>query len=212
MSGESSKSEQKRAKRRRQILAATLRLVRQHGTGISTAQIAAEASCSKETLYNWFSDRDGIFGALVEEQAKSMGAALDAAVDVLGKDGGPSFDSRLLNHAIALLDIMTGDAVIAVNRIAMSQTCTEKPALGEAVRDMWDAEIVTRFEKLLSEGAEARYIANYDAKLQFDGLLGLLLGDRQRRLLLGEDARPKGDEMRGIAENAVRYWLKLNTV
>lgn len=210
MSGESSKVEQKRVKRRRQILAATLRLVRKHGTGISTAQIAAEASCSKETLYNWFSDRDGIFAALVEEQAQSMGAALDAAVEALGKNGGTSFENRLSDHAIALLDIMTGDAVIAVNRIAMSQTCAEKPALGEAVRDMWDAEIVTRFERLFAEGAESGHVAKYDTKLQFDGLLGLLLGDRQRRILLGGNSRPKSNEMRTIAENAVRYWLKLN--
>ncbi len=212
MSGESSKSDRKRAKRRRQILAATLRLVRQHGTGISTAQIAAEASCSKETLYNWFSDRDGIFAALVEEQAQSMGAALDAAVKALGKDDEAAFEDRLLHHAVALLDIMTGDAVIAVNRIAMSQTCAEKPALGEAVREMWDSEIVKRFEVLIAEGAAAGHVAKYDTKLQFDGLLGLLLGDRQRRLLLGEDARPKSGEMRGIAENAVGYWLKLNAI
>ncbi|MGI9355266.1 MAG: TetR/AcrR family transcriptional regulator, partial [Rhizobiaceae bacterium] len=173
-------------------------------------QFSAEASCSKETLYSWFSDRDGIFAALVEEQAQSMGAALDAAVDVLSKGNRTSFEARLLHHAIALLDIMTGHAVIAVNRIAMSQTCVEKPALGEATRNMWDIEIVRRFEKLFAEGARSGDIAKYDTKLQFDGLLGLLVGDRQRRLLLGENARPKNDEMHGIAQKAVTYWLRLN--
>ncbi len=212
MAGESSKTEQKRAKRRRQILAATLRLVRQHGTGISTAQIAAEANCSKETLYNWFSDRDGIFAALVAEQAETMGAALDTAVKALGKTGQTSFEVRLLHHAIALLDIMTGDAVVAVNRIAMSQTCAEKDELGEAVLAAWDTQIMARFEALFAEGVREGCIAKYDARLQFDGLLGLLLGDRQRRMLLGEDARPKGQEMHNIADNAVRYWLLLNKV
>ncbi len=210
MAEQSSKAGEKRARRRRQILAATLKLVRQHGTAISTAQIAAEANCSKETLYNWFSDRDGIFIALVEEQAQSMGAALDAAVAALGKGGDASFENRLLHHAIALLDIVTGDAAIAVNRIAISQTCVENPALGGSVLSKWDVEIASRFEGLFAQGVHDGQIAKYDPRLQFEGLLGLLVGDRQRRLLLGDDTRPRGAEMRTIAENAVRYWLVLN--
>ncbi|MDD9909278.1 MAG: TetR/AcrR family transcriptional regulator [Ahrensia sp.] len=205
-----SQSQTKRDRRRRQILGATMRLVSRYGTGISTAQIAAAASCSKETLYNWFDDRDGLFLALIEEQARSMGAALDRAVAALGDEGDTDFETRLTHHAIALLDIMTGDAVIVVNRVAMSQCCVENQATGSAVLTAWDEQIRSRFEALIGEAAQAGLVAKFDPALQFDGLVGLLIGDRQRRILLGAAARPKGDAMRKIAREAVRNWLLLN--
>ncbi len=205
MADESKQS--KRNLRERQILSATLRLVRHHGCDISTAQIAAEAHCSKETLYNWFGDRDGIMLALVLEQAAGMRQVLDAGF--AGSTG--SVEDRLKAGCTLLLDIMTGEAVLAVNRVAMSQVCRESAKLGAAVLADWHASVVTPFENLFREGTTLGAFTVGDKGEAFEVLTGLLIGDRQRRLLLGDDARPESKEMTLLADQAVERWLNLYT-
>ena len=195
----------KRDARSRQILTAALRLVRDHGTAISTAQIAGKANCSKETLYNWFEDRDGIFRALITEQAKGMNTALNAG---FGKADG-SFQEKLHTYCTLLLDMMTGDAVVVVNRIAMAQTCANTRDFGATVLTNWREQIIAPFVILFEEGNRAKHIDTPNAEEAFDVLVGLLLGDRQRRLLLGENARPSSSEMPIIAQQAVDRFLGL---
>lgn len=195
----------KQDNRKRQILSATLRLVRRQGAGITTAQIAAEAHCSKETLYNWFGDRDGIMMALVQEQAAGMSAALAAG---FGQNEG-TVEQKLKSGCTLLLDIMTGEAVLAVNRIAMSEACNEKADLGRAVLTDWKSSVVQPFLDLFQQGNEDGFLAVHSGPEAFENLLGLLVGDRQRRLLLGEDARPEASAMASVADKAVRRWLIL---
>ncbi|MFD0917669.1 TetR/AcrR family transcriptional regulator [Pseudahrensia aquimaris] len=193
-------------KRKRQILGATLRLIRRHGTGISTAQIAAEAKCSKETLYAWFNDRDGIMRALVEEQARSMGLALNktyASVE------GSGFRTRLRAYCLALIDILTGEAVLAVNRVAMADACHQKNDLGALAIADWQAQVAAPLVALLKEGAAQGDVTFDDADEAFDILIGLLIGDRQRRLLLGEASRPDAAQMEQIVDTALTRWLRL---
>ena len=80
---------------------ATLQLLRDNGAAVSTAQIAAKANCSKETLYNWFGDREGIMLALIAEQAKSIENALEV------KEG--QIEDRLCVAAARMLDVATGE-------------------------------------------------------------------------------------------------------
>ena len=195
----------RQAARRRQILQATLKLVRRHGTGITTAQIAAESRCSKETLYAWFGSREGIFEALVDAQADAMAEALRAG---FAKAEGP-LDARLKQNATVLLDIMTGDAVVVVNRIAMAGVSGSDATLGEKVMAGWRQACVAPFKALFEEGNSKGTLAVYDTQEAFDILAGLLLGDRQRQLLLGAAQRPGAKAMASIAAKAVQRWLIL---
>ena len=197
---------EKQDKRRREILRATLRLLRNHGTGITTAQIAADAHCSKETLYAWFGDRDGIFQALVEQQSRGMNAALGRQ---LRRAQGGDLRERLIRSGAALLDILTGDAAITVNRLAMAEACRERAGLGIATLDDWQTQVVTPFLELFDEGVAQDQLTIDDPQEVFEVFMGLLLGDRQRRLLLGEDARPHADAMEMIAQEAVERWLMI---
>ncbi len=191
--------------RRLQILRATMRLLRQHGAGITTAQIAAEASCSKETLYSWFGDRDGILLALAREQARGMFLAMADRFESVEGD----LPARLRSVATLLLDIMTGDAAIAVNRVAMAHACSDDSTLGRAVMSDWNSQVVEPFVRLLREGNEAGELAIGDFDEAFNGFIGLLVGDRQRRLLLGDDVRPQPAEMSAIASRAVDQFFAL---
>lgn len=197
--------EARRNKRRRQILGATLRLLRRHGTGISTAQIASEAKCSKETLYAWFEDREGIFQALVEEQAAAMGEAFERSNRRIEGEFSTKFEA----YCITLLDIMTGEAAIAINRLAMADACREHADLGLVVLDDWHARVAAPFKDLFEQGAVENIVTMEDPEEAFEVLIGLLIGDRQRRLLLGEDGRPDSEEMQQMAKLAVARWISI---
>lgn len=191
--------------RRLQILRATLRLLRRYGSAVTTAQIAAEARCSKETLYNWFGDRDGIMLALAHEQASGMRQAM--AERFASAQG--SLETRLASCATLLLDIMTGDAALAVNRVAMAQACSENSELGQAVMADWKNQIAQPFVDIFQEGNQSGELAVHSPMEAFENLVGLLIGDRQRQLLLGEDVRPEPATMKPVAAKAVQRWLIL---
>ncbi|MEL6948130.1 MAG: TetR/AcrR family transcriptional regulator [Pseudomonadota bacterium] len=198
--------ESQRQNRRREILASTLKGVRRHGPMVSTAQIAALAKCSKETLYSWFEDRDGLMQALVEEQADAMAALLERQEPRLGE----SVTSQLKRQAVLLLDMMTGDAYLGVHQIAMAQDRSKGGRnLGQAVMEVWRKSVASRFATLMDAGVAQGVVVVYSAQDAFEDFTALLIGDRQRRLLLGEDARPAADRMEAVAEKAVQRWLVL---
>src|SRR5690606_24452573 len=58
--------------RQRDVLDAVLRLLVEEGDKITMASVARRASCSKETLYKWFGDRDGLLTAAVKWQASKV--------------------------------------------------------------------------------------------------------------------------------------------
>ena len=59
--------------RQNAVLEAALRLLVQGGErALTTAAVAAAANCSKESLYKWFGDRDGLLAAIVTYQASKV--------------------------------------------------------------------------------------------------------------------------------------------
>ena len=55
--------------RQQDVLNAALRLLVEEGDALTMTAVARRASCSKETLYRWFGDRDGLLTATVKWQA-----------------------------------------------------------------------------------------------------------------------------------------------
>ncbi|MEM7291322.1 MAG: TetR/AcrR family transcriptional regulator, partial [Pseudomonadota bacterium] len=60
------------SEREQEVLAAVLDLMVEEGDGFSMASVARRASCSKETLYRWYGDRDGLLTATVRWQASKV--------------------------------------------------------------------------------------------------------------------------------------------
>ena len=110
---------------------------------------------------------------------------------------------------MAMKPVMTGEVVVAVNRVAMAEACRDQADLGLTVLDDWQARVVAPFCQLLDQGRAEGECTFNDAEDAFEVLMGLLVGDRQRRLLLGEEARPDGAAMERYAEVAVGRWLEI---
>ena len=71
--------------RQEEVLDAVLDLLAEGRDALTMSAVAERASCSKETLYKWFGDRDGLLTATVRWQASKVRAGyydsahLDAA-------------------------------------------------------------------------------------------------------------------------------------
>ena len=186
-------------KRRKEILSATLKVLRSQGvTGASTLKIAGQAGCSKETIYNWFGDREGLFCALVEAQTQVMLEALSKTIS-----SADTSQNKLQNFCAAILDLLTGDAVVLVNRAILPQMGLgfEKAfATLDERRIAMKAIGVELLEVLLDEGL----LQFENSGKVYNDLFGMVIGERQIRVLMGdEDARPNGTSMNEIAAQAV---------
>ena len=58
--------------RQTEVLDVALRLLVEEGDSLTMTAVARRASCSKETLYKWFGDRDGLLTATVQWQASKV--------------------------------------------------------------------------------------------------------------------------------------------
>ena len=134
-----------------------LDLLVEGGDALTMSAVARRASCSKETLYKWFGDREGLLTATVRWQASKVGpAAIDArAARRVGAAGEPRgvrgqlARGHLLATSIALNRVAMGHAesrqgatwaqiVLANGRFAIGERL--KPLL-EAARDAGLLEI-----------------------------------------------------------------------
>ncbi len=61
--------------RQADVLASALALLVEGGEkALTTAGLARAANCSKESLYKWFGDRDGLLAAVIAYQASKVRA------------------------------------------------------------------------------------------------------------------------------------------
>ena len=92
--GRSTRWDQHRAIRRRELVDATLRAIRQHGAGVGMDDIAAVAGTSKTVIYRHFTDRQGLYAAVCESVDALIlrNLALARDVEAAGAGGGVGAD------------------------------------------------------------------------------------------------------------------------
>jgi AcrR family transcriptional regulator len=64
--GRSTRWDQHRAARRRELVESTLRAIREHGAAVGMDDIASAAGTSKTVVYRHFADRQGLYAAVCE--------------------------------------------------------------------------------------------------------------------------------------------------
>jgi len=189
----------KSPEREQEILTATLRVLRSYGVlKTSTAKIAAQANCSKETIYNWFGDREGLYAALIRAQSRAF---LEIMLRVVAR--GQTIGEKLDLFSGSLLDMTTGEANSLVNQLTIGHDHQILSALGER-----DERIKGLGIDLLNEARAQRLLDFRDAEEVYSTFYGLVVGSRERQAIFGvDDARPSGEEIRFIAETAVNRLL-----
>lgn len=135
--------------RQNDVLESALRLLVEGGDkALTTAGIARAANCSKESLYKWFGDRDGLLAAVVSYQASKVRAP---GAGVLPETTA-AFRTHLIRFAGDLLNVLSGDVSLALNRLAIGQASRNDAHLGVLVLERGRNLIGLRAGALIEAG------------------------------------------------------------
>lgn len=191
--------------RQQAVLDAVLSLMVEEGDQLTMTAVARRASCSKETLYKWFGDRDGLLAATVRWQAARVRA---------GRYDRPSLDIATLRDSLkgfaeTWLTVISSPTSIALNRLAIGHAASRKSNLGGIVLANGRFAIGERLRPVLEAGREAGLLQFEDFETAFRTFFGLVGRDVQIRLLLGDGLSFAPDEIARDAARATDQFLTL---
>ncbi|MBN8534289.1 MAG: TetR/AcrR family transcriptional regulator C-terminal domain-containing protein [Rhizobiales bacterium] len=182
MSQPEAPTEQQPSPRQIEVLEATLRQMLVEGQAVTMNSVARAASCSKETLYKWFGDREGLLTATVKWKASRVHVG---AIEP-GRLDRAALVARLEEFASNWLAVISSETSIALNRIAMGEAGTGKHSLGAIVLENGRFALGARLKPVLEAGRAARLLEFQDSEEAFRTFFGLMARDVQIRLLLGD--------------------------
>jgi AcrR family transcriptional regulator len=191
--------------RQKDVLNAVLRLLVEEGDRLTMTAVARRASCSKETLYKWFGDRDGLLTATVQWQASKVRvASVDRArLDMV------SLTASLERFAADWLSVISSETSIALNRVAVAHAGSDKRDLGAIVLENGRLAMGRRLKPVLLAGQEKGLLAFEHAEEAFRTFFGLVARDVQIRLLLGDRLELTDVAIGQDAAQATRQFLAL---
>ena len=192
------------------VLDAVLRLLVEKGDALTMTAVARAASCSKETLYKWFGDRDGLLAATVRWQAAKVRVG---PIDWTRLDRA-SLAERLEEFAVNWLTVIGSETSIALNRVAIGTAAKtergETHTLGAIVLEHGRFAMGRRLKPVLEAGREAGLLTFEEAEEAFRSFFGLVARDTQIRLLLGDRIDTTPETIRRDARRAVGQFLALH--
>ena len=205
MTVEATAQEEGFSRRQGEVLDVVLSLLVEGKEGLTMSAVARRASCSKETLYKWFGDRDGLLTATVQWQASKVRA---------GNWDRQKLDASSLEESLAAfwanwLGVIASRTSIALNRVAISHAGSAKSNLGAIVLANGRFAIGERLKPLLEAGREAGLLTFDDAEEAFRTFFGLVGRDLQIRLLLGERIALTETDRRREAVRATKQFFAL---
>lgn len=191
--------------RQQNVLEAVLRLLVEMGDRLTMNAVAMRASCSKETLYKWYGDRDGLLAAAVKWQAARVTfRALQS-----DRPDRAALAESLTDFAANWLTVISSETSLALNRVAIGQAGSDKMQLGRIVLENGRLALGQRLKPVLEAGRDAGLLAFEDSETAFRTFFGLFARDIQIRLLLGDDLKMTRETIRADASEATRQFFAL---
>lgn len=194
------------SRRQEEVLDAVLDLLAEGRDALTMSAVAQRASCSKETLYKWFGDRDGLLTATVRWQASKVRAG---SYDHHRLDTS-ALRASLEAFAANWLKVISSRTSIALNRVAISHAGSGRSNLGEIVLANGRFAIGERLKPLLEAARGAGLLRFDDAETAFRTFFGLVGRDVQIRLLLGDRLKLTDAEIARDAARATQQFLALH--
>ncbi len=202
---ENSGSRRSSVERREEILEVALSVLAERGyRGASMREIAERAQASKETLYAWFGNKRGLFEELVRWQAERVDSVIAPNLERDGEDTS----EVLRGFALELQRLLLGDRAVVINRAAISEA-TSDPAFARVLAAQGRDSVVPKLMRYLEGQRERGRLQFEEAEAAIDALIGLAIGDRQVRRLLGVLPMPEPKQIEARAERTVEQFLTL---
>lgn len=163
---------EKRSLRQQQIEDAAYEVLEIKGYGgTSMLGIAKQARASNETLYNWYGDKQGLFQALVMRNAEQVKEYLETELET-----DHDAISILATLGPKLIELLTGDRAVALNRAAAADSSGE---LGATLSKAGREAVFPLLEQVLLR-ARAEGALTFEHSAEAVALyLDLLIGDQQ---------------------------------
>jgi len=184
------------AERRQRILDAAVGVFAERGySASSTAQIAAAAGSSKETLYAYFGDKAGLLRAALTSLVAAPSVSVTSPA--LNERTTPEqFETLLHEAAVSLVGDLMQQPYLALARIVVAETPRD-PSLADLFREAIAGRALSGIAGVLREGQQ-HGLVDPDVDLAYAGrafvgpLLVYVLLDGLLRI--GTDVRPPADE------------------
>jgi TetR/AcrR family transcriptional regulator, mexJK operon transcriptional repressor len=193
-------------RRRHAILDAATRLFLENGfAGTSMDEIAAQAGASKQTLYKHFSDKEGLFSAIVMATVNDASDEVAAALQQLADSGDLEADLRGL--ARRQLELVMQPRILQLRRLVIAEA-GRFPALGRSFYERGPGRTIAGLAATFAKLAAAGKLRLKDPELaaaQFNWLVMSI--PLNQAMLLGDDVRPSDAELEGYARDGVRTFL-----
>jgi len=190
------------SKRDQLICAAMTLLVEQGSMAFSMNALARHAKASKETLYRHFGNKQGLFEAIISENAVQAGLLQDFLAD--NPDNPEGF---LAQFGETLLQFLMSPGSIVINRIVIAEA-TSTPELA-AILEEHGRQKVARHINQQFEHYQQSGLINPQSAQSLTIFLGLLLQDSQIKVLDGSAPPLTSEEARSRAAEAASLYLKL---
>ena len=191
--------------RQQAVLEAALSAMVEEGDALTMTSVSRRASCSKETLYKWFGDRDGLLTATVRWQASKVQMP---SLDRKGLDRA-ALSSLLEQFAANWLKVISSETSIALNRMAVSHAGSGRTNLGTIVLKNGRNAMAMRLKPVFEAARDAGLLQFDEADALFGAFFGLVIRDVQIRLLLGDTVKLSGKQIADDATSAVRQFMAL---
>jgi AcrR family transcriptional regulator len=191
--------------RQQAVLDAALAAMVEEGDSLTMTSVSRRAACSKETLYKWFGDRDGLLTATVRWQASKVHVPM---VDRERLDRA-ALAATLESFAGEWLTVISSGTSIALNRMAVSHAASGKTNLGLIVLKNGRQAMGRRLEPVLEAARDAGLLAFDSTDEAFRTFFGLVLRDTQIRLLLGDELQLAAPQVLADAARAAQQFLVL---
>ncbi|MDE0714415.1 MAG: TetR/AcrR family transcriptional regulator [Gammaproteobacteria bacterium] len=193
-----------RERRRSQILDIAGEVLAERGyRDTSMLEVARRASASKETLYAWFGDKEGLFKAIIRRNAESVRVVLDGHLE-----GDAPVNQVLTEFGLALAGLLLGESAAAVNRAAISEAYSS-PSLARNLNELGREATLPSFIRYLENCNTQGTLRIGNPREAAETFIGLLLGDAQVRRLLGVMDTPDMAEIEARAGRASRRFIRL---
>lgn len=198
-------AETRLTERQKDVLDAALNLLVKSDAALTMSNIAQAASCSKETLYKWFGDRDSFLEAMVEWQASRV-RVVPISRQAVDED---TLFTSLEHFARDWLMVLSSQTSIALNRLAISQASFDKSRLGDIVLHRGLFTMARRLKPIFEIGRESGFLRFDCVDEAFRTFFGLVVRDVQIRKLLGDNYAMDDGQVIREARTATRQFFVL---
>jgi TetR/AcrR family transcriptional repressor of mexJK operon len=184
------------------ILEAARRVFLREGYSASMDLVAAEAGVSKQTVYNHFGSKEGLFRAIVDH---ASGELLEVLVERDGARADPA--ATLETVARRFLNLLLRPSYLALHRTLVA----EAPRFPDLAREIYlggPAYAASELAHYLAQENRKGTLAVADPALAAEQFFGALCGHLQLRALLSPRDGPGEAEIERAVGHAVGSFLR----